>query len=186
MAHVSKTELVNELKRTINTNASRKGSFEEGYINLVDTAVVTNHPVITFDGLTTSGSKDLNLEVIQPANTILTGIDVLCGADTDLGGTGTIGVKVGTAVGGTELAAVSHIAFNGAGGVVKKGQMCSTVAKTATAQSGSELTLTAMTSAGVAATMTTTERTIHVQISASRAFNTNTGAFKPVITFERL
>ena len=52
--------------------------------------------------------------------------------------------------------------------------------------SGSELTLTAMTAVGVLAGMTTTDRAIHVQVSASKEFGTNTGAFKPVITFERL
>ena len=186
MAHVSKTELVNELKRTINTNATRKGSFEEAYTNLVDTAVTTNHPDITFVTTTTSGSKVLNLEVTQPANTIITGVDVVCTAAASLQSAGSVGLKIGTAVGGVELAAVSHTAYGAAGTGVVKGQICSTVAKTATMGSGSELTLTAMTAVGVLAGMTTTDRAIHVQVSASKEFGTNTGAFKPVITFERL
>jgi len=186
MAHVTKTILTDELKRTINSNAIRRNSFEKAYIDLVDTAVVTNHPEPDNVKTTTSGSKILNMEVTQPANTILTGVDVLCTAACSYGGAGSLGVKVGTSVGGVQLAAVSHIAFNGVGGVTRKGQMCSTVAKTATAGSGSELTLTAMTGAGVAVGLTTVDRTIHFQCSASRAFATNTGEFKPVVTFERL
>lgn len=186
MAHVSKTELVNELQRTLNTNAARRNEANAAFINLVDTEVTTNKPPIHFETTTTSGSRVLNLEVTQPANTIITGIDVICTAAASIQASGTVGIRVGTADGGEQLITTDDNAFNAASTGVVKGQICSTHGHIATMGSGSQLTLTPMTAVGVLAGMTTTERTIHVQVSASKEFGTNTGAFKPVITFERL
>ena len=78
MAHISKKHLKDELDRTINAPANLKSAIKKAYEDLVDTAIHRTPPEPDVSFLTTSGSGVVNIEVVQPANTVLTDCIVLC------------------------------------------------------------------------------------------------------------
>jgi len=185
MAHISKKHLKDELDRTINAPANLKSAIKKAYEDLVDTAIHRTPPEPDVSFLTTSGSGVVNIEVVQPANTVLTDCIVLCTTDAGLGAAQLVGVRVGTTAGGVDIAPAVNDAFNKDGGTLSSiaaGKGTSIHTKIAASLSGSALTF-----APFPAVYTATERTIHVQISSSNAntFNTDTGAFKPILHFER-
>ena len=198
MAHVSKQTLQEVLNDSINAPANRKTAIKAAYADLVDTAVDKHIPLPDISLSTVSGSGVVNMEVIQPANSVITEVMVLCTADTSAPAAQQVGLRIGTTVGGQQILdksgaqdVMASSSFGNAITIIKKGQGCSTHSKFATQLSGSVLTLEPQT-ATTHPLLATTERTIHIQVSASAAsavngrFNTDTGAFKPVIHFERL
>ena len=187
MAHLSKKQLKIELDRTINAPANRKKEIKKAYEDLIDTAIHRTPPEPDVSFLTTSGSGVVNIPIVQPANTVLTDCVVLCTADAELGAAALVGLRIGTAIGGTQIANQNN-AFNKGGAAlttIAAGKGTSIHAKIAASLSGSDFTFEAY-----PAVYTTTERTLHVQISGSTGdtdtFDTNTGAFKPILHFERL
>ena len=187
MAHISKKQLKIELDNTVNAPANLKRAIKKAYEDLVDTAIHRTPPEPDVSFLTTSGSGVVNIEVVQPANTVLTDCVVLCTADAVLGSANLVGLRIGTAAGGTQLTNQNN-AFNKGGATlttIAAGKGTSIHAKIAASLSGSDFTFEAY-----PAVYTATERTLHVQISGSTGatdtFNTNTGAFKPILHFERL
>ena len=194
MAHVSKKKLQEALNDSINAPANRKAAIKSAYADLVDTTLVRHIPHPDISLLTTSGSGVVNMEVVQPANSVITELMVLCTADTSAPAAQKVGLRIGTTPGGTEILGGTDTQNSQSFGtgitVVKKGQGCSTHPKFATQLSGSELTLKPQT-ATTHPLLATAERTIHIQVSASAAsavngrFDTNTGAFKPIVHFEK-
>ena len=198
MAHVSKKKLKEVLDSTINAPSNRKAAIISAYTDLVDTTLVRHIPHPDISLLTVSESNVVNMEVVQPANTVITEVMVLCTSEAVTHGTADIGLRIGTAVGGQQILdrSSTDVHTSGSFGVgittVKQGQGCSTHAKFATQLSGSTLTLEPQT-ATTHPLLATSERTIHLQISSSGRstakngeFTTNTGAFKPIVHFEKL
>lgn len=173
MANTPKKELFSLIK---GANPGPDKRRRDGYLNamssLLDTAQTsTPSPIAT----TTSASGVVNIELVQPANTILEDIIVLCTAASSHD-TATIGFRAGTAVGGEQVVAGVANAVAGSGTSTAIGQGTSIHSKVATSlQGGAAITLVA------GAGYTSTERTIHCQISASTgAFDTDTGAFRVI------
>ena len=188
MAHLSKKQLKIELDRTINAPANRRSEIKKAYEDLVDTAIHRTPPEPDVSFLTTSGSGVVNIPIVQPANTVLTDCVVLCTADAALASANLVGLRIGTTAGAVDIAAAVNNAFNKGGATldtIAAGKGTSIHAKIAASLSGSDFTF-----AAYPAVYTATERTLHVQISGSTGdtdtFNTNTGAFKPILHFERL
>ncbi len=197
MAHVSKLKLQEALNKSINASAQHKKSLKAAYADLVDSTAHKTIPHPDISLLTTSGSGVVTMEVIQPANSVITEIMVLCTADTSAPAAQQVGLRIGTTTGGQEILdrsgddAMTSASFGNAITVIKKGQGVSTHSKFATQFSGSTLTLEPQT-ATTTPLLATAERSIYVQVSASAAsavngrFDTNTGAFKPIVHFELL
>ena len=195
MAHVSKLKLQEALNKSINASAQHKKSLKAAYADLVDSTAHKTIPHPDISLLTTSGSGVVTMEVVQPANSVITEIMVLCTADTSAPAAQKVGLRIGTTAGGTDILGGTDTdnsqSFGTGISVVKKGQGCSTHAKFATQFSGSTLTLQPQT-ATTTPLLATAERNIYVQVSASAAsavngrFDTNTGAFKPIVHFELL
>lgn len=198
MAHVSKLKLQEALNKSINASAQHKKSLKAAYADLVDSTAHKTIPHPDISLLTTSGSGVVTMEVVQPANSVITEIMVLCTADTSAPAAQQVGLRIGTTEGGQEILeksgpndAMASASFGNAITVIKKGQGVSTHSKFATQFSGSVLTLEPQTDT-TTPLLATAERNIYVQVSASAAsavngrFDTNTGAFKPIVHFELL
>jgi len=190
MAHLSKKKLKAELDKTAVGDAGYKRQIKSAYTDLVDTAVTHNppEPDVTFS--TTSGSGVVNVEMLQPANTVLTDLVVLCTSEATLASANLIGVRAGTTEGGVDIVPAVNNALNKDGATlttIAVGKGTSIHAKLAASFSGSALTFAAY---PAVVNSTSTDRTIYVQISGSTGdtdtFSTNTGAFKPILHYERL
>ena len=189
MAHLSKKKLKAQLDATINAPSGRKQATVAAYTNLIDTAVHHNIPDPDFSLLTTSGSGAVNMQVLQPANTILTDIIVLCTATASLGANGFVGLKAGLTEGGADIIPdVNNAILKLSQKDIPVGHGTSIHTKIANSLSGSAITfaLPDGTLSAKPPVLATEDRTIFIQVSASNGFATDTGAFKPIMHFERL
>ena len=180
MATTSKAQLHSLIKGSNpGPDKRRRDGYMTAMSHLLDTAQTqTPSPI----GTTTSGSGVVNLQLVQPANTILEDIVVLCTtaaslAQVDDTAAGDVGFKAGTTEGGTDIMAGVGNAITGSGNAVKVGQGSSIHAKVQTSLEGDgALTLAA------GSGYTSTERTVHCQVSCSidTRFDTDTGAFRVI------
>jgi hypothetical protein len=177
MATTPKKEIRDNFKKS-NPGPSkrRRDGFLSAVDSLLDTAQTsTPSPSVN----TTSGSNVVNIPLIQPANTALEDIIVLCTAATSHD-TATIGFRAGTTAYGDQQiitgsdSGTSSIAGSGTSTTV--GQGTSIHSKIATSlQGGGPHTIIA------GSGYTTEERTIYCQVSGSTgAFDTDTGAFRVI------
>mgnify|MGYP003110516210 CR=1 FL=1 len=173
MATTSKKELFNTIKSSNpGPDTRRRQGYTSAMSTLLDTVQTsTPSPIVN----TVSGSGVVNLELVQPANTVLEDIIVLCTSATSHQ-TATIGFKAGTSVGGEQVVAAVMNAIAGSGTSTTVGQGTSIHSKVTTAlQGGGAITLVA------GAGYTSAERTIHCQVTASAlGFNNDDGAFRAI------
>jgi hypothetical protein len=175
MANTPKKELYSVIKgANPGSDKRRRDGYLNAMSNLLDTAQTSTPSPIT---TTVSESGVVNIELVQPANTVLEDIIILCTAASSHD-TATIGFRAGTAVGGEQVVAgvATAVAGPDVGTSTTVGQGTSIHSKIATAlQGGAPIIIVA------GAAYTATERTIHCQVSASTgAFDTNTGAFRAI------
>ena len=132
---------------------------------------------------TTSGSGLVNLPLVQPENSFIEDIIVICTADASFDA-GLIGLRAGTTVGGVDIIAADDNAITGSTTAMLAGIGTSIHSKIQASLSGqAALTLVAN------SVYSTTERTIHVQVSHSvdgGGFDTNTGQYTGILKYVKL
>jgi hypothetical protein len=100
MAHITNLDLKNQLKDTLRGDSNYKNSVNSVNINLVDSIYTTEITSLTF----TSGSGTQNFQALQiPANSIIREYGIII-TSTSTRDSSTLGFKIGTTVGGTDLA----------------------------------------------------------------------------------
>ena len=95
MSHVTKNALKDDLNRTIQATSNAGTSIKTTYDNLVDSL----YQVEVGHANTTSGSGVVNLSTVQPANTFLEDVIVICTSGVGFDAA-SLGVRIGTSVGG--------------------------------------------------------------------------------------
>lgn len=174
MATTPKKEIRSNFKKANpGPDKRRRDGFLSAVDSLLDTAQTsTPSPSVN----TISGSNIVNIPLIQPANTALEDIIVLCTAATTHD-SAHVGFQAGNAAfGGEQIIAAQSQSIAGTGTSVTVGQGSSIHSKIATSlQGGHPHTIVA------GAGYTATERTIYCQVSGSTGgFSTNTGAFRVI------
>ncbi len=181
MALTPKTNLKNNLNHIAVGDAAFKEVIKDSNTNLLDAVMCSTYSEIA---TSTSASGIVNIPFVQPANTILEDIVPIC--TTGVGHeTSTVGFRVGTTVGGVDvIAAGSGDEFAAEGTSVAAGQGTSAQAHTQLSLQGGRKTVIVP-----GAGYTTTERTLHAQVSCSIAgtagqgFKTDTGAFRVIAKY---
>jgi hypothetical protein len=171
-------DLLTSLNRGIAAGATRKSALETTNSVLISTVMCSTYSPAVY---TTSGSNVVNIPILQPANTVIEDIIPICTLDTGHN-TATIGFKVGTAEGGTQIVAAVTNAIAGSGTSVTAGQGTSIHSKITTSlQGGAALTITP------GAGYSDSERTIYAQVSGSTGgFTDSNGAFKVIAKYYNL
>lgn len=181
MSHVTKNALKDDLNRTIQATSNAGTSIKNTYNNLVDSL----YQVEVAHANTTSGSGVVNLSTVQPANTFLEDVIIICTSGVGFDAA-SLGARIGTAVGGTQIlepAAASNTCLEpGASEAITAGVGTSIHDKIRTSLAGNAtITLKA------GSVYTDTERTIHTQVSASAGgFDDNNGEFTVAMRYVQL
>jgi hypothetical protein len=167
---IAQKSLLSQLDNAILGGASVKGAIRPVNSNLVGSLMCSTYSNVVN---TTSGSGVVNIPIVQPANTVIEDIIPICTSDTGHD-SATLGFKVGTAEGGTQIVAAVTNAISGLGTSVTAGQGASIHSKITTSLQGSG-SLTITPGEGYSAY----ERTIYAQVSGSTGgFDTdNTWSF---------
>ena len=182
MAHVSKQSLQNQLDNAVLGDAGQRRTGRAANASLVDSL----YTIETAAGLTVSESGIVNLQTIQPAKSYIEEITVVATVEASLEASD-LGFKVGTSAGGEQIIAMSGASTASLGDTV-------TAVTEGTGSSTTTLVTTAL--GGFAtptlvqhSTYTSTERTIHTQISCSTAgqtFDADTGEFTVAVKYVKL
>jgi hypothetical protein len=158
MAHITNLNLKSELKDTLRGDSNYRNSVNSTYIDLVDSIYNTEVTSLVF----TSGSGTQTFSSLTvPANSIIKeyGIIITSQSGRD---TSTLGFKIGTTAGGTDLATTSTNGLQGSATSIGAGTGSFSLTTLTTAANGaSSITMTP----GTIYRSTNTE--IYVQISAS-------------------
>ena len=178
MAHLKKKKLDSDFSSTLLGGVQYKETATPIYNNLVDSLYSTE--VVSEN--TVSESHEVTLQVIQPANSIIEDVVVVCTSDASLD-SGVIGLKVGT--GGTDseqIVAANNTALLGSAGTsLDAGKGTSTVDTFRTALGGGALIALVADSP-----FTDSERTVTATVSASADFDTDTGEFTLALKYLQL
>jgi hypothetical protein len=182
MAHVSKQSLQNQLDNAVLGDAGQRRTGRAANASLIDSL----YTIETAAGLTVSESGIVNLQTIQPAKSYIEEITVVTTAEASLDESD-LGFKVGTSEGGEQIIAMSGATTASLGDsvtAVTEGTGSSTTTLLTTALGG-----TATPTMVQHSVYTSTERTIHTQISCStvtKLFDTNTGEFTVAVKYVKL
>ena len=182
MAVETKNSLVETLNRVIKGDNELRLARELANKSIVDTLQCSTYSDIV---TSTSASGVVNIPFVQPANTVIEDIIPICTVGVGHE-TATVGFRVGTTVGGVDvIAAGTGDEFAGSGTSVAAGQGTSAQAHTQLSLQGGRKTVIVP-----GAGYTTTERTLHAQVSCSvttpgagKGFKTDTGAFRVIAKY---
>ena len=177
MAHVSKNALLGTLNNTINASANLKTATKNAYQDLTDSL----YQVEVAHATTVSESGVVNLSTVQPANSFLEDVIVICTSNAAFD-SAELGVRVGTALGGTQILNSTASLEPGSSTATTAGVGTSIHDKIrASLEGNATITLTA------GQVYTATERTIHTQVSASTGgFTDNNGEFTVAMKYIQL
>ena len=172
MSHVTKNALKDDLNRTIQATSNAGTSIKNTYNNLVDSL----YQVEVAHANTTSGSGVVNLSTVQPANTFLEDVIVICTSAVGFDAAA-LGVRIGTSVGDGTIENLPLALEPGSSETIAAGVGTSIHSKIQDSLGGNApLILTAGT------VYSATQRTIHTQVSASTGgFDDNDGEFTVAI-----
>ena len=184
MSHVTKNALKVDLGRTIHSNAKGGDQIRTTYDNLIDSL----YQVEVGHASTTSGSGVVNISTVQPANSFIEDVVIICTSAVNFDAA-SLGARIGTAVGGTQIlgnAANSDKNFDclepAASEATTAGVGTSIHDKIRTSLAGNG---TIILTAGQV--YTATERTIHTQVSMSTGgFDNDFGEFTAALRFVQL
>ena len=181
MAHLSEAKLLDTLNNVAQGNARTRQAIKNANTDLVDSLYQTE----IGKGTTTSGSHLVNIEVIQPANTVIEQITVVTSKNTNKRlATGTTGFSVGTSEGGGQIVAGVLNAIPTDAVEMAPGSGSSTATELATALAG-PAPLVLVPSSGY----TSAARTLYGQVSHSleaSTFDDNNGEFTMAVKFIKL
>jgi|688.fasta_scaffold279417_3 hypothetical protein len=176
MAHISNSNLKDELRDTLKGDANYRSAANSANIDLVDSLYHTEVVSLTF----TSASGTQTFPVLKlPASSIITeyGIMITSQSSRD---SSLAGYRIGTTAGGTDLVTTSTNGIQGSGTVMNAGTGSFSVASLTTASNGGAI---------ITATPGTLYRSaatdIYVQISAS-AGGFITGQASAYVTYVKL
>jgi len=176
MAHITNLSLKDELKDTLNGDANYKRAAQAANIDLVDSVYNTEVTSLTF----TSGSGTQTFPALAvPANSIIReyGIIITSQSGRD---TSTLGFKIGTTAGGTDLVTTSTNGLQGSATSIGAGTGSFTVAALTTASNGAGSIII---TPGTIYRPANTE--IYVQISASTG-NFTSGQASAYVSYKKL
>jgi hypothetical protein len=160
MAHITNLSLKDELKDTLNGDANYKKAAQAANIDLVDSIYHTEVANLTF----TSGSGTQTFSALKvPAGSIIREYGILITSQSGRASS-TVGFRIGTTSGGTDLATTSIDGLQGSGTTLGAGTGSFTVAALTTAANGSSSITIAPGSVYRSA-----DTDVFVQISASAA-----------------
>jgi hypothetical protein len=176
MAHISKSNLNNELRDTLRGDSNSRNAVNATNIDFVDSVYNTEVTSLTF----TSGSGTQTFSpLLVPANSIINeyGIIITSQSGRD---SSTIGFRIGTTAGGTNLATTSTNGIQGSDTSIGAGTGSFSVAALTTAANGAaSITITP-------GTLYRAEGTeIYMQISASTGGFTS-GQASAYVTYVKL
>ena len=177
MSHITKNALKDDLSRTIRANADAATAIKSTYTDLVDSL----YQVEVAHANTTSGSNVVNLSTVQPANSFLEDVIVICTSTANFDTAG-LGVRIGTSVGDGTIEDLRLALEPESSTEITAGVGTSIHQKIQQSlQGNAQLVLTA------GQVYTTTERTIHTQVSASTGgFEDNAGEFTVAMRYVQL
>jgi hypothetical protein len=178
MSHVTKNTLKTQLNNTAQGGANQRKAIKNAYNSLVDSL----YQVETAHGNTVSESVTVNLSTIQPANSFLEDVIVICTSDASFGSS-TLGTLVGTTQNGNDIVGASFSAsLEPASSTATTAGVGTSIHPkiTTTLEGNSAITLTA----GEA--YTATERTIYTTVTASGGFNDADGEFTVAMKYIQL
>ena len=176
MAHISNSNLKDELKDTLIGDANYKNAANATNIDLVDSVYNTEVASLTF----TSASGTQTFSALRvPAASIITEYGIIITSQSGRDNS-TIGYRIGTTAGGTDLATTTTAGLQGSGTSIGAGTGSFSVAALTTAANGAtSITATPGTIYRSAAT------DVFVQISAS-AGGFTTGQASAYVTYVKL
>jgi hypothetical protein len=182
MALSNKTSLLSQLKRTPGMDAASKAEAAKINQSLLDSVMCSTYS----DAVNTvSGSNVVDIPIIQPANTVLEDLIVICTA-ASAHEEGTLSFTAGNAAhSGEQIVAFTSKSLTDLGTSTAVGQGASIHTKVTTAlQGGASHTIVA------GAGYTSTDRTIFTRVSSSAlspaGFQNNNGAFRVVAKYYNL
>jgi len=177
MSHVTKNALKDDLNRTIQATSNAGTSIKTTYDNLVDSL----YQVEVGHANTTSGSGVVNLSTVQPANTFLEDVIVICTSGVGFDAA-SLGVRIGTSVGGGTIENLYNALEPASSEAITAGIGTSIHGKIQASLAGqAALTLEPGT------VYSATQRTIHTQVSASTGgFDDNNGEFTVAMRYVQL
>ena len=176
MAHISNISIKNELQNTIKANSNAGREINSTYVDLIDSIYHTEITNLTF----TSGSGTQNFSPLRiPANSIIREYGVII-TSTSTRDSSTLGFKIGTTTGGTDLATTDADGLQTANTSVGAGTGSFSVATLTTAANGA---------ASIVATpgsiYRSTDTDVYVQITTSTG-GIITGTASAYVTYVKL
>ena len=176
MAHISNLSIKNELQNTIKGNVDYGREVNSTYIDLIDSVYNTEVANLTF----TSGSGTQTFPAIQiPANSIIREYGIII-TSTSTRDNSTLGFKIGTTAGGTDLATTDADGLQTSATSIGVGTGSFSVAALTTAANGA---------ASIVATPGSIYRStgtdVYIQVTTSTG-GISTGAASAYVTYVKL